>query len=196
MSKGAIIGGVLFLMLIVIGVIVYFMMGGDDDKATGPSRPGPTAAAVTFVVPTAVDKLNECYAARHWDLRAAFGTDNAALGNHWTVAGTNEGRDHTCTLTDEQAQCYLDRYPDAKTYAGTDLKKARKHYYETGMAQNRDFACGLSVKEIQCYVERYPDLQTAFGTDYAARGTDKTLYKAGVHWGSNGQSEGRDYSCP
>ena len=43
MSKGLIIGGVLFLMLIVIGVVVYFMMSGDDEKTTGPSggSPGP-----------------------------------------------------------------------------------------------------------------------------------------------------------
>ncbi|CAY39738.1 hypothetical protein OTV1_150 [Ostreococcus tauri virus 1] len=174
------------------------MMGGEDDKGSGTGGSGGSPAPVTFVVPTAADKLNECYGARHWDLRAAFGTDGDALGSHYTTYTTNgsENRNNSCTLSDEEAQCYLDRYPDAKTYAGTDLKKARKHYYETGMAQNRDFACGLSVKELQCYVERYPDLQTAFGTDYAARGTDKTLYKAGVHWDTYGKGEDRDYSCP
>ena len=36
MSTGAIIGGVLFLMLLVIGVIVYFMMGGDEEPKVEP----------------------------------------------------------------------------------------------------------------------------------------------------------------
>ena len=36
MSKGLIIGGVLFLMLIVIGVIVYFMMGGSEEPEAEP----------------------------------------------------------------------------------------------------------------------------------------------------------------
>jgi hypothetical protein len=41
MSKGLIIGGVIFLMLIVIGVVVYFtMMGGDGEET--PSTNGST----------------------------------------------------------------------------------------------------------------------------------------------------------
>ena len=40
MSRGAIIGGVLFLMLLVIGVIVYFMMGRDEEPKVEP-KVGP-----------------------------------------------------------------------------------------------------------------------------------------------------------
>jgi len=170
-----------------------------SEAATGPTGPtGPTGGGNSFTVPTDQASLNECYGARYWDLRAAMGTDGDALGNHYTNGTVNgpETRSNSCTLSDDEAQCYIDRYPDAKTYAGTDLQKARKHYYETGMAENRDFACGLSVKELQCYGERYSDLQNAFGTDYAARGTDKTLYKLGQHWGRSGAGEGRDFSCP
>ena len=44
MSKGLIIGGVLFLMLIVIGVVVYFTMGGETPTLTGSTGPtGPTS---------------------------------------------------------------------------------------------------------------------------------------------------------
>ena len=43
MSTGAIIGGVVFLMLIVIGVVMFFMMGGDGDKTPAPApAPGPS----------------------------------------------------------------------------------------------------------------------------------------------------------
>ena len=41
MSTGAIIGGVLFLMLIVIGVVVFFVMNGNSDPTTTPASPGP-----------------------------------------------------------------------------------------------------------------------------------------------------------
>ena len=44
MSKGLIIGGVLFLMLIVIGVVVYFTMMKDEEPALGPTT-GPAPAA-------------------------------------------------------------------------------------------------------------------------------------------------------
>jgi hypothetical protein len=42
MSRGLIIGGVLFLMLIVIRVIVYFMMGGDGDATAAAGAAEPT----------------------------------------------------------------------------------------------------------------------------------------------------------
>ena len=196
-NKTQMIIGAVVLLLIVIGVIVYMTMG--KKKSTeAETQEAPTASIetreappvveiVTFVIPTDATSLNECYAARYPDLRLAFGTNNAGLGGHWTNNGTKEGRDHTCTMSDEQAQCYIDRYPDAKTYAGTDLEKARKHYYETGIKENRDFACPPAKKEIECYLARYPDLQNAFGTN---------LYKANSHWHSNGKKGGRDYSCP
>ncbi|ABY27953.2 hypothetical protein OtV5_156c [Ostreococcus tauri virus OtV5] len=49
MSKGLIIGGVVFLILIVIGVVVYFMMSGSEEPEAEPEvkpTPAPEAAAV------------------------------------------------------------------------------------------------------------------------------------------------------
>ena len=37
----------------------------------------------SFTIPTDEASLNECYGARYVDLRAAFGTDGAALKNHY-----------------------------------------------------------------------------------------------------------------
>ena len=157
----------------------------------------PSAPNETFTVPTGANSLSECYGARYWDLRAAFGTDKAKLGEHYTTFTTNgpETRSNSCTLSDAEAQCYLDRYSDAKTYAGTNLKLARKHYYNTGMAENRDFTCPPGVTELKCYGKRYPDLQNALGTDYDARNTQSTIYKLGQHWSRHGKGEGRDFSC-
>ena len=53
MSKGLIIGGILFLVLIVIGVVMFFMMGGSEEPEAAPKaepkvepKVEPTAAAV------------------------------------------------------------------------------------------------------------------------------------------------------
>ena len=55
MSRGVIIGGVLFLMLLVIGVIVYFMMGGDEEPKVEPkvepAPPPPPKPPVVVDVP-------------------------------------------------------------------------------------------------------------------------------------------------
>ena len=151
----------------------------------------------TFTVPVDAVSTAECYGARYWDLRAAFGTNNAALASHSgrSAPGGPESRDLTCNISDKEAQCYLDRYPAVQAYAGTNLKLARKHYYEVGMGENKDFVCPPGVTELQCYGERYPDLRNAFGTDYAARGTTKTIYKLGQHYAAHGKGI-LDYSCP
>jgi hypothetical protein len=190
-------------MLCISSSVAAVMMGGGEETpaATGAGAgagAGTDAPDETFTIPTDADSLTECYGARHWDLRAAFGTNKASLGSHYTNYTTNgsEARDNSCTLSDAEAQCYLDRYPAVQAYAGTNLKLARKHYYEVGMGENKDFVCPPGVTELKCYGERYPDLQNAFGTDYAARSTTGTIYKLGQHWGAHGKGESRDFSCP
>jgi hypothetical protein len=194
--------GVLSMCCICSSIVAGAMSGGEEDdkkkNQSGPTGPtGPSSPDETFTIPTEQDSLNECYAARYTDLRAAFGTDKAKAESHYTTYTTNgaETRDNSCTLSDAEAQCYLDRYPAVQAYAGTNLKLARKHYYEVGMGENKDFVCPPGVKELKCYGERYPDLQTAFGTDYDTPGFG-TTYKLNEHWINYGEGEDRDYSCP
>ena len=191
--------------------IAASMMGGEEDPGGGGGGGAGAGAGAgaggaggadtpdeTFTVPADIESKAECYGARYWDLRAAFGSDNAALQGHSVNSqpGGPENRDLTCNISDAEAQCYLDRYPAVQAYAGTNLKLARKHYYEVGMGEHKDFACPPAVTELKCYGERYLDLQNAFGTDYEARSTGSTLYKLGQHWGNHGKGEGRDFSCP
>jgi len=188
-------------MLCISSSVAAVMMGGGEETpaaAGAGAGAGTDAPDETFTIPTDADSLTECYGARHWDLRAAFGTNKASLGSHYTNYTTNgsEARDNSCTLSDAEAQCYLDRYPAVQAYAGTNLKLARKHYYEVGMGENKDFVCPPGVTELKCYGERYPDLQNAFGTDYAARSTTGTIYKLNQHWANHGKGENRDFSCP
>ena len=196
MAAVPMLAGVGLMMVCCSSSSAMMMMGGEEETPTPPA--GPSAPDETFTIPTDDDSLAECYGARHWDLRAAFGTDKAALSGHHTTYTTNgsENRSNSCTLSDEEAQCYLDRYPAVQAYAGTNLKLARKHYYEVGMGENKDFVCPPGVKELKCYGERYTDLQNAFGTDYETRSTASTIYKLGQHWSAHGQGEDRDFSCP
>ena len=194
----AIAAGVGAMLCISSSVAAVMMGGGEETPAATGAGAGTDTPDETFTIPTEQDSLNECYAARYTDLRAAFGTDKAQAETHYTTYTTNgsEARDNSCTLSDAEAQCYLDRYPAVQAYAGTNLKLARKHYYEVGMGVNNDFVCPPGVKELKCYGERYPDLQNAFGTDYAARSTNGTIYKLGQHWANHGKGENRDFSCP
>jgi len=196
MAAVPMLAGVGLMMVCCSSSSAAMMMGGEEKEGSATGV-GADDADETFTIPTEADSLAECYGARYWDLRAAFGTDKAALGGHYTTnGGTTEGRSNSCTLSDEEAQCYLDRYPAVQAYAGTNLKLARKHYYEVGMGENKDFVCPPGVTELKCYGERYTDLQNAFGTDYEARSTASTLYKLGQHWSAHGKGENRDYSCP
>ena len=200
MAAVAAIAGV-GMMVCCSSSVASLMMGGEEKEtpaAGAGAGAGASAPDETFTIPTEADSLSECYGARYGDLRAAFGTDKAALGGHYTSYTTNgsETRSNSCTLSDEEAQCYLDRYPAVQAYAGTNLKLARKHYYEVGMGENKDFVCPPGVTELKCYGERYTDLQNAFGTDYAATGTGSTIYKLSQHWANHGKGEDRDYSCP
>jgi len=198
MSVVPMLAGVGLLIVCCSSSSAIMTMGGGESVGPSPDGNGVDSVDETFTIPTDETSLNECYGARYWDLRAAFGTDKAALGGHYTNYTTNgsENRSNSCTLSDAEAQCYLDRYPAVQAYAGTNLKLARKHYYEVGMGENKDFVCPPGVTELKCYGERYPDLQNAFGTDYAARSTASTLYKLGQHWGAHGKGEERDFSCP
>jgi hypothetical protein len=191
------LAGVGLLVVCCSSSSAMMMMGGGESVGPSPDGNGVDSVDETFTIPTDADSTSECYGARYWDLRAAFGTDKAVLGGHYTNYTTNgsENRSNSCTLSDAEAQCYLDRYPAVQAYAGTNLKLARKHYYEVGMGENKDFVCPPGVTELKCYGERYPDLQNAFGTDYDTPGFG-TTYKLGQHWGAHGKGEERDFSCP
>tara|TARA_Y100000389_G_scaffold137054_1_gene134624 strand:+ start:75 stop:674 length:600 start_codon:yes stop_codon:yes gene_type:complete len=194
------VAGVSMMMVCSSSSVAALMMGGEEETPTpqaGPSA-GPSAPDETFTIPTDQDSLNECYAARYKDLRAAFGHQGQALNNHYTTHTTNgaENRSNSCTLSDEEAQRYLDRYPAVQAYAGTNLELARKHYYEVGMGEHKNFSGNPGPEELICYLQRYPDLQNAFGTDYDISNGSTSVYKAMQHWGNHGQGEGRDFSCP
>ena len=197
MAAVAAIAGV-GMMVCCSSSVAALMMGGEEETPDTGGGAGPSAPDDTYTIPTDQDSLNECYAARYKDLRAAFGHQGQALNDHYTTYTTNgaENRSNSCTLSDEEAQQYLDRYPAVQAYAGTNLELARKHYYEVGMGEHKNFSGNPGPEELICYLQRYPDLQNAFGTDYDISDGSTSVYKAMTHWSAHGQGEGRDFSCP
>ena len=94
MSTGAIIGGVVFLILIVIGVVVYFTMMKDEEPILGPTvAPAPAPAPIPYI--TADESHLSEYKAGAVEMGAgssaedcrklAYDADYAAFG--WRKAG-------------------------------------------------------------------------------------------------------------
>jgi hypothetical protein len=111
MSKGLIIGGVIFLMLIVIGVVAYFMMMKDEEPILGPTA-GPTAGPAPVAGPPK---------GRHVKLVHTVAYDESAEGNVddknmiinlaelevFDASGTNLAAGKTVTGSSEYPAPYL-----------------------------------------------------------------------------------------
>lgn len=70
------------------------------------------------------------------DLAAAFGTDSAALFNHFVNYGVSEGRSASAEFN---PQAYRARYTDLQQAFGNDMAAYCRHYISYGKAEGR---CG------------------------------------------------------
>ena len=115
MSQGAIIGGVVFLILIVIGVVMFFMMGGDGDSTTTPTgpapAPGPAPGSVTFVVPTATDNFTSSYddmSGPYSDISTDVPGCKIACQNKGDACGGFMHKDDTCRMYEDGSSTGVD----------------------------------------------------------------------------------------
>lgn len=74
------------------------------------------------------------YAERYPDLKAAFGTDEAALLNHFIVCGMAEGRQGNAEFN---VQYYREKYADLQAAFGDNLPAYYTHYMTCGKAEGR-----------------------------------------------------------
>lgn len=74
------------------------------------------------------------YAERYPDLKAAFGTDEAALLNHFITCGMAEGRQGNAEFN---VQCYREKYADLQSVFGDNLPAYYTHYMTCGKAEGR-----------------------------------------------------------
>lgn len=89
---------------------------------------------------SAVPKQYECifnagyYAARYPDLAAVFGSDEAALFNHFVTCGMAEGRQGSAEF---DVNFYCAAYPDLAAAFGSNLQAYYNHYVMAGKAEGR-----------------------------------------------------------
>lgn len=92
----------------------------------------PTQAAAAADYEAVFDAT---YYAEHYpDLQAAFGTDEAALLNHFITCGMAEGRQGNAEFN---VQAYKERYSDLQAAFGEDLPAYYMHYITNGKAEGR-----------------------------------------------------------
>lgn len=76
----------------------------------------------------------EFYAAKYPDLAAAFGSNEAALFNHFLTAGMAEGRQGSAEF---DVNFYRAAYPDLQAVFGDNLPAYYNHYMTCGKAEGR-----------------------------------------------------------
>lgn len=76
----------------------------------------------------------EYYAAKYPDLAAAFGSNEAALFNHFLTSGMAEGRQGSAEF---DVNFYRAAYPDLQAVFGDDLVAYYNHYMTCGKAEGR-----------------------------------------------------------
>lgn len=117
--------------VLVLAMFISIMMsvGTIDANAAKKKSAGPTPAQYAAVFDATY------YANKYPDLKAAFGTNETALFNHFYNSGMAEGRQGS---EEFNVQAYMNRYPDLKSAFGNDLKKYYVHYVTSGKAEGRN----------------------------------------------------------
>ena len=124
--------------------------------------PAETASAAALASTAGLDAPllfdAQYYASLYPDLQAAFGSDAAALRNHWLTHGIAEHR-RASPIFD--CGLYLALYPDVAATAGTDCAAAMTHFRDTGLPV--DGRRGSVELDVRTYLATYADLRAAFG---------------------------------
>ncbi len=95
-----------------------------------------TAAATTDLIKKTTFKA-AYYASKYSDLKAAFGSDEGALYNHFNDYGIKEGRVASAVF---DIKYYAENNPDLKTAFGSDYEKLYEHFKEHGYKEVRNTA--------------------------------------------------------
>lgn len=104
----------------------------------------------------------EYYAGRYSDLKSAYGTDEAALLNHFVTRGAYEGRIMSPIL---DVVAYRAAYADLNAAFGDDWNAYVNHYLTYGIAERR--TSGV-LFDLVGYVDGNPDVGAVYGEDYIA----------------------------
>ncbi|MCM1538392.1 MAG: DUF6273 domain-containing protein [bacterium] len=105
------------------------------------------------------------YAARYPDLAAVFGSDEAALFNHFVSCGMAEGRQGSAEF---DVNFYRAAYPDLAAVFGNDLPAYYSHYAAAGRAEGR---VGAGTAPVASQTPAAAGLPAASGLSDAAVGS-------------------------
>lgn len=116
------------------------------------------------------------YSNKYPDVKAAYGTDQAKLLQHFVDFGMKEGRQGNATFN---VKLYKSNYSDLNANLGNDLSAYYTHYIKFGQHENRvadkmiDPAIynGVNYSPVynyEYYITKYPDVKNAFGSDQYA----------------------------
>lgn len=119
------------------------------------------------------------YAIKYPDLMRAFGTNKAALYNHWNNYGKREGRSPSPIYDPDY---YLNNNEDLRRAFGTNYTQLYNHFISYGI---NEFRKSSPIYDGTYYKSHYGDLQNAFGDNSSS-------YLS--HFVSYGMHEGRQAS--
>ena len=209
-----------------IGIACYYVPGSDygyywvqcfgDRVTTAASNNSTTTTTTTTTTSTGSSTVYNgvdyssvynynYYINKYADLKAAFGSNQAAALAHFVNSGMSEGRQGNA---DFNVDIYKSNYPDLQNAFGNDLQKYYLHYINNGKKEGRNAktlinkttttttatttpSTGITVYNgvdyspvynYSYYINKYADLKAAFGSNQTA---------ALAHFVNNGMNEGR-----
>lgn len=138
MEKNNIINKIKSLSAVALMVLVFTILFSanisvnaadiNDDYASGVENTIDGASPYDAVFNAAF------YANAYSDVKAAFGTNEALLLQHFLQCGIVEGRQG---CADFDPVTYMNRYPDLKAAYGNNMKMYYVHYLQVGMKEGR-----------------------------------------------------------
>ncbi len=103
------------------------------------------------------------YAEHYPDLKAVFGTDEAALLNHFITCGMAEGRQGNAEFN---VQAYKERYEDLQAAFGDNLPAYYMHYITNGKAEGRTATAVVQTTTGQNAGNESPKAAVEHDSDY------------------------------
>ena len=170
MSKGLIIGGVLFLMLIVIGVVVYFTMSGSEEPEVKPEvkpeaepevepevEPKPAAPKYRYVRITRDKQGND-----HWmnlaEVEVFSDGKNIAQGKTVTASSLYAPQFPHTNLVDGNMTNFAHTHNTAVEYFQIDL--GEDYEIEKVMIKNRIDCCQARLRNTKIQLSKSADMSS------------------------------------
>ena len=176
------------------GTLYWVQLFGGAQAAEIAKPSTPVSDTIYNGVDYAAVYNYDYYVTRYPDVKAAFGSDKAAVLRHFANYGMKEGRQAKSSF---DVYSYAYKYADLRHVYGNDLKKYYLHYINYGSMEGRAATGTTSMQNYTTvyngvnysavydgayYCSQYKDIKQAFGLD------DTAMLRHFINYGMN---EGR-----